>query len=233
MSVNRPQSTLLTSPPQQPGGSGPYGPPPTSPGKKWWPARHKVITTLLAMTAVIFIIVIANAGGGGGTGKAPTANQPSTATNSPSHQSSGAAASPSASPSSGVAGIGTPVRDGKFEFVITGVTHAKSVGGEFGQTAQGEYTILHISVKNIGNESQLLADSAQHVYDSSGRKYDADSAAGLYLNGNGNANVFLQEINPGNTVQGQIAFDMSKGVQAVKAELHDSMFSGGVTVNLR
>jgi hypothetical protein len=130
-----------------------------------------------------------------------------------------------------VAGIGTPVRDGKFEFVITGVTHAKSVGGEFGQTAQGEYTILHITVKNIGNESQLLADSAQHVYDSSGRKYDADSVAGISLNGN--ANVFLKEINPGNTVQGQIAFDMPKGVRAVKAELHDSLFSGGVTVNLK
>lgn len=221
MSANPPPSTLPPSPPQQPGGSGPYGSPPTPPGKKSWPARHKIITALLAVAAVIVITVIAvNAGGGGGTANTPTANQ-----------SSSAPASPSVSPSSTVAGIGTPVRDGKFEFVVTQVTHAKSVGGEFGQTAQGEYTILHVSVKNIGNESQLLADSAQYVYDSSGRKYDADSAAGLYLNGN--SNVFLQEINPGNTVQGQIAFDMPNGVQAVKAELHDSMFSGGVTVNLK
>jgi hypothetical protein len=29
-----------------------------------------------------------------------------------------------------------------------------------------------------------------------------------------------------------LAFDMPAGVHAVKAELHDSAFSGGVTVNL-
>lgn len=130
-----------------------------------------------------------------------------------------------------MAGIGTPVRDGKFEFVIIGVTHAKSVGGQFGSAAQGEYTILRISVTNIGNESQMLTDSAQYVYDSSGRKYSADSAADLSLNSN--ASVFLQEINPGNTVRGQIAFDMPNGVQATKAVLHDSLFSGGATVSLR
>jgi hypothetical protein len=45
--------------------------------------------------------------------------------------------------------------------------------------------------------------------------------------------VFLNEINPGNTVHGKIAFDMPNGVNAMKAELHDSMFSGGVTVNLK
>lgn len=155
MSANPPRSTL--PPPQQPSGWGPYGPPSIPPKKKSWPARHKFITALMTVVAVIVIIVIAaNAGGGGGTTNAPTANQPSTATNSPSNQPS----SPSASQPSAVAGIGTPVRDGKFEFVVTRVTHAKSVGGQFGQTAQGEYTILQVSVKNIGNESQMLADSA-------------------------------------------------------------------------
>lgn len=228
MSANPPQSTLPPTPPQQPGGWGPYGPPPTPPKKKSWPARHKFITALLAVVAVIFIIAIAaSTGGGGGTSNTPTASQPSTATNSQSSRPS----SSSASQSSAVAGIGTPVRDGKFEFVVTGVTHAKSVGGLYGETAQGEYTILQVSVKNIGNEPQTLADSAQYVYDSSGRKYSADSTADLTLNSN--ANVFFQEINPGNTIRGQIAFDMPNGTQAVKAVLHDSLFSGGVTVNLR
>lgn len=44
--------------------------------------------------------------------------------------------------------------------------------------------------------------------------------------------MFLNDINPGNTVQGQLAFDMPAGVRAVKAELHDSLFSDGVTVSL-
>jgi hypothetical protein len=72
------------------------------------------------------------------------------------------------------------------------------------------------------------------VYDSTGRKYDADSSADIYIGSDDGANsVWLESINPGNTVQGQIAFDLPAGVTAVKAELHDSPFSGGVTVQLQ
>jgi hypothetical protein len=126
------------------------------------------------------------------------------------------------------------VKDGKFEFTITKITHAKSVGDTaygLGDTAQGKYTILHITVKNIGDQAQTLDDSVQHVYDAHGNKYDASSMADMDLNNVGN--VFLSDINPGNTVHGKIAFDVPNGVNAVKAELHDSMFSGGVTVNLK
>jgi hypothetical protein len=45
--------------------------------------------------------------------------------------------------------------------------------------------------------------------------------------------VFFNSINPGNTVHGEIAFDLPPGDAAVKAELHDSAFSGGVTVMLK
>lgn len=78
----------------------------------------------------------------------------------------------------------------------------------------------------------MLSDSDQDVYDSSGRKYSADSAAGISANSSQNS-VFLNDINPGNTVRGVIAFDMPKGVKAVRADLHDSRFSGGVSVSLR
>jgi Domain of unknown function (DUF4352) len=127
-------------------------------------------------------------------------------------------------------GIGAKVRDGKFEFVVTRVTHAKSDG--MGGTAQGEYTVLHLTVTNIGSESQTLDDSAQHAYDAAGHKYDASTQANIGLNQAGSA-PFLESINPGNSVTGLVAFDMPVGDQAVKAELHDSIFSGGVTVSLR
>lgn len=44
--------------------------------------------------------------------------------------------------------------------------------------------------------------------------------------------VFLNEINPGNTVKGVLVFDMPKGTTPASIELHDSMLSGGVTVSL-
>jgi hypothetical protein len=154
---------------------------------------------------------------------------------SPSSNSGGSGGGQAAQGAS-AAGIGSKVRDGKFEFVITRISHAKSVGDTslgLGDTAQGRYTILHIRVTNIGSESQTLDDSSQYVYDAAGRKFSASSSADIDLSGaNGQGSTWLNDINPGNTVQGRIAFDLPAGDQAVKAELHDSMFSGGVTVSL-
>jgi hypothetical protein len=90
------------------------------------------------------------------------------------------------------------------------------------------------SVTNIGSQPQTLDDSSQYVYDASDRRYDASTSADMDLNSAGGSDsVFFNDINPGNTVKGELAFDMPTGVKAVKAELHDSAFSGGVTVKLR
>ena len=49
---------------------------------------------------------------------------------------------------------------------------------------------------------------------------------------NGQGSTWFNDINPGNTVHGKIAFDMPTGDKAIKIELHDSMFSDGVTAKL-
>ena len=85
---------------------------------------------------------------------------------------------------------------------------------------------------NISGQPQTLDDSSQYVYDASGRKYDAITSADIDINRAGAGGVFLNDINPGNTVKGELAFDMPRGAKAVRAELHDSMFSGRVTVTL-
>ena len=89
-----------------------------------------------------------------------------------------------------------------------------------------------MEVANIGTEAQSLDDSAQFVFDASWRKFSASTAADIGLNAAGGAPI-LEDINPGNSVTGVIAFDLPAGDTAVKAELHDSPFSGGVTVRLR
>jgi Domain of unknown function (DUF4352) len=52
----------------------------------------------------------------------------------------------------------------------------------------------------------------------------------MYLEGDSHA--FLEDINPGNSVNGIIVFDIPKDATIVKLELHDSAFSGGVVVNV-
>lgn len=218
---------------QPPGGEPPYGypggqhfapQPPQPPRKK----RHWVRNSFLGIVGVIVIIIIASvAASSGGHTTAPASSAGNAGSTTPAAAPQAAAAA---------AKIGSPVRDGKFQFTITSVTQAKSVGDTangLGDTAQGQYTIVHVTVANIGTQAQTLDDSAQYVYDTSGRKYDVSTSADIDLNSaNGADSVFLNDINPGNTVNGELAFDMPAGAKAVKAELHDSPFSGGVTVNL-
>lgn len=200
-----------------------YQPPAPAPRK-----RHLVRNGLFGCLGVIVLIIviavavaIGNSGGSGSSPSTPAAG-------------SAPAVTHSARP---VVQLGKPVRDGKFQFVINSVSQTKTVGDtEFGggTTAQGKYTVLHVTVTNISGQPQTLDDSAQYVYDSAGRKYNASSDADIALStANASSDVIFNNINPGNTVSGLIAFDMPSGDSAVKAELHDSPFSLGVTVALR
>lgn len=86
-----------------------------------------------------------------------------------------------------------------------------------------------MTVKNIGDKAQTFDGSDQELIDRNGSKYSADTAAGIYLDG---SESFLEQINPGNVVDGVVVFDIPKGADPVRIELHDSMFSGGATVDL-
>ncbi|WP_326643586.1 DUF4352 domain-containing protein [Streptosporangium sp. NBC_01755] len=130
------------------------------------------------------------------------------------------------------AGIGDTVKDGKFAFKVAKVEKGVArVGDEYvGSDAQGQYVLVHVTVKNIGEESQLFSDSSQKLIDTKGRQYDPDSgAAALGLK---NSNAFLNTINPGNAVNGILLFDVPKNFRIKAIELHDSIFSDGVTVAL-
>lgn len=105
------------------------------------------------------------------------------------------------------------------------------VGREpLGATAQGQFCLITVNVKNIGKEAQLFDGSSQKAYAADGTEYSADGSAALYANKN--AETFLNEINPGNQVTGVVVFDIPKKVKLTKLDLHHSPFSGGVTVAL-
>jgi hypothetical protein len=44
--------------------------------------------------------------------------------------------------------------------------------------------------------------------------------------------AFLNNINPGNSVDGALVFDVPEGLAPAAIELHDSSFSSGLTVAL-
>ncbi len=141
-------------------------------------------------------------------------------------QSKGAS-SPTAAPA------GSAVRDGKFEFQVLNINRASSAGDPGGNPyeqakAQGEFIIVALSVKNISDQPQSYFGDNQKLIDSSGRQYGANSDADMYMNSS-NA---TGDINPGNSIQASVAFDVPVGTVPSKLQLHDSAFSGGATVLL-
>lgn len=131
-----------------------------------------------------------------------------------------------------VTGIGTPVRDGKFEFTVNGLRCGETTVGQefFEEEAQGQFCLLDVRVQNIGDQSQFLSADAQYLLDGQGTQYSASSEATFAMDPDGN--TLFEEINPGNGVEGTIVFDVPQGAQITRAELHDSAFSGGAVVNL-
>ncbi len=191
----------------------PAGPPnPTThpanrPAKPWyksmWFVLPAIFVVLLAVVVVLGIVI------GGAAKRAvtgPAAAEPAGAT------------------------IGTPVTDGEFEFVVNGMRCGiDSVGEGYAvQEAQGEFCELSLTVKNTGNKPQTLLTNKQSAYDTQGREFSPSTEATMTADGD----FFREEINPGNSAEGAIYFDVPKGTQLAKVELHDSFFSAGVVVTL-
>lgn len=182
-----------------------------------WFVRHKVWTGIFI---VIGLIIIAGALGGG-------SKTTTTSTVSETSQQ------PTATSENSVATIGQPVRDGKFEFTVKSIACGKaSVGTNeyFTKNAQGQYCLLDVTVKNIGNETQSLFSSNQKLLNGE-VEYSADDTATLYAAPQSSS--WYSDINPGNSVEGIIVFDVPKGVTPTIVELHDSAFSNGVEVSLQ
>lgn len=113
------------------------------------------------------------------------------------------------------AGLNQPVRDGKFEFIVRSVTAARG------------YTVVTITVGNIGNEAQTFFPQNQKLIDSAGREYDCDTMAVYEFNRDG-----IVELNPGLNQSVAVPFQAAPGTQFVAVEWHDSAFSGGARVSL-
>ena len=129
--------------------------------------------------------------------------------------------------------LNTPVRDGKFEFVVTSVQPGLADVGDnpfLNQKAQGQFVIVTLSVQNIGDRPQGFSPSNQKLFDTEGRSFETDTSAQIALDNNDIA--VWDNINPRNTVDVSLVYDMPVGAVPASIELHDSMFSGGVTVNL-
>jgi hypothetical protein len=208
------------SPPQQQGWGQPGYQPPPPPQKS-----HTTRNILLAVVGAVVLIGIIGALGSDDT-SAPTPATEAPATPEPAASAPAAKAPDEPTPPT----LGTEVRDGKFAFKVARVQRGvSSVGGQFGEEAQGAFTIVTLRVKNIGGESQTFDASNQKAY-AGPTAFEADGGASLFANEGSKS--FLEGINPGNSITVRVVFDAPKGKKLTKIELHDSAFSGGAEAAL-
>jgi len=199
--------------------------------RPWFKKKRFMIPAL-----VVLLIAATSALSGGGDGDTGTTTTSVTDTEAGSQDDAAAsdeepAAEEEAAAEDKVPGLGDKVRDGKFMFTVTKVqTGVRQIGGDaFGVKAQGQFVLVHMTVKNIGDEAQTLFGDNQTLF-IGGKEYSADTEAGIYLD---DSKSFIEEINPGNKLTGVVVFDVPKSAKKFdKIEVHDSMFSGGADIDL-
>ena len=125
-------------------------------------------------------------------------------------------------------GSGPQATDGGLTFSVTGVESTPSVqyqDAPVEKTAQGEFLIVHMTVLNSGAEPATFLSTYQKL-NAGGITYYTDDEATFYLNGG------LAELNPGDTADVAIAFDVPPGTLPESLEVHADPIGAGVEVPL-
>ena len=234
----------MTTPPPPPGW---YPDPSGAPGGRYWdgrqwgpaapsppppppPKKNSNAFRIIGIIGAVFVglIIVGSIGSHDKKQATPLVSAPAT----PGMPSISVSAVPSPKPPATpppTASIGQEARDGQFAFTVSSVDRSKTAGDLSNQfeivTAQGEFLNVHMTVANTGNHAQTFFATNQKLKISD-RVYEANSSAALWTHA---LNV---TINPGNSIQAVVSFDVPPGTNGGTMQLHDSLFSGGVEVAL-
>jgi hypothetical protein len=131
----------------------------------------------------------------------------------------------------GPAGVGDPVRDGQFEFVVRSVRcGVASVGEGLGRKQPlAQFCLVGLRVENTGREGRAFGGGHQFLFDQAGKRHDPDLDATVR---HGGGRLLSTHLNPGQRLDGTLVYDVPDPIELARMELHDSPFSGGVGVEL-
>lgn len=179
------------------------------------PRRDNTVRNVLLIIGGIFAALVLFASCAGGT-------------SSGSRSSAGAA---DAAATAALAKIGEPVTAGQFEITVvkveSGITNS---GGLFGgETPQGQFVAVYVTVKNTSNKPQSFDTYQQTLLDDQGREFSNDSSAEWDMDDSASRS---EKINPGNQRDFVIVFDIPNDVAPKSIELRDSYFRDPVLVEL-
>ncbi|WP_433624290.1 protein kinase domain-containing protein [Nocardia sp. CA-120079] len=177
------------------------------------------LTPFMLAAGCAALIAFGNTGSGGGTRTA----DPSAAVRD------GDTAQSAEPPAPVAAGLNSPVRDGKFEFVVTSVDSGVPRIGL--QNASGSYSVVTVEVRNISDEAKWFLPVGQRLVDTHGRQVDHNAIATMWQTTQRRYGYSF-ELQPGQSATTQLVFDIAQDATPSRLELHDFMLSNGATVEL-
>ncbi|WP_432791335.1 DUF4352 domain-containing protein [Brevibacterium sp. K11IcPPYGO002] len=193
--------------------------------KRWW----------FWLLVVIAIIAVASAIGGGGddTGTAEGGSADAQQSGEPAENEAAEKEAADKPAEEASYGIGDTVAADDWEITVAKVDDAVSqVGDEFlNAQAQGQFVQIELSVKNTGSDPNFFFEDDIKLGDDAGNTYSADSEAGIYAAENNI--LFLEEINPGNTAEGVLVFDVPEDADPNTLTFAGGIFSDPVEISLQ
>lgn len=130
--------------------------------------------------------------------------------------------------------IGQPVTSKKFEYVVTGFQCGIPSVGQHEITkevAKGQFCQLSISAKNIATKAESLSFSDFKLM-SGEIEYSTESWVNITAASGTDSAGFLDKVNPGLQVTGNIYFDVPLDVTPDRAMIKDSLLGKAATVSL-
>nr|WP_255605085.1 DUF4352 domain-containing protein [Mycolicibacterium xanthum] len=120
------------------------------------------------------------------------------------------------------------VTDGTLAFTVHGIEIAPSIAAAdvpVRKTARGEYVIVHMTVRNIGDAPATFLGTFQKLA-AAGTNYPIDDEATFYAGGG------IAQLAPGDEADVAVAFDVPPGTSPDAIELHADPLSPGIEVPL-
>lgn len=168
--------------------------------------------SVLAVLMVIFGFIVAALSGGGET----------TGQGDPGEGNSGEGES-GETVEQAVA-IGEPVEVGDVSWVVNNAQPTSELSAEFMDTLQGNFVVVDFSFTNNGSEAITLDPVSMTLVDDQARRSEPDTDKFGYIPTE--MDIFLTQVNPGVTQQGQVVFTVAPDAGGFTLELGDAeMFS--------
>jgi Domain of unknown function (DUF4352) len=161
-------------------------------------------------------------------GPPPSPTAPTAAADASPSSTQTTTPTPTTSAKTTVRGLHATGRDGTFEFTVTAIECGMAEAGDVFDlvVAKGEFCAVSLSVVNVGDLPKRMEPGFQDAFDAKGHRIPSDFMASL---GDGS---WLLPVYPRHSLVGRVYFDVPKGMELTRLELHDSLDSRGAVIRL-